>query len=211
MSLTVETMTGAGIASVIPALARLRITVFREWPYLYAGDDPVYEEAYLAPYVNSPGTAIIIARHGTEIVGASTCLPLKDEAPAIQAPFARRGLALEPFFYFGESVVLPQWRGHGLGKRFFMEREKQARRMGAGFAVFCAVRRAPDHPQRPANAPSLHEFWRRRGFVPLPAVSCSFTWREPGSPEERDHDLDFWIKPLDGPDIPPALLERIPA
>eukprot|EP01031_Cornospumella_fuschlensis_P048144 gene48144-58971_t len=34
------------VADVLPALARLRITVFRDFPYLYDGD-PAYEAAYL--------------------------------------------------------------------------------------------------------------------------------------------------------------------
>lgn len=211
MSLSVETITGAAIAGIIPALARLRIAVFREWPYLYAGDDPVYEEAYLAPYVDSSGTAIIVARHESQIVGASTCLPLKDEVAEIRAPFAQRGLDLERFFYFGESVVLPQWRGHGLGKRFFAERERQARRMKAEFAVFCAVRRPEDHPARPASFRPLHKFWADRGFTPLPAVSCSLDWRDVGATEESPHQLDFWIRPLRDTAIPDTLLTGIPA
>lgn len=38
MTITVAPVTGAGLAEVIPALARLRITVFRDFPYLYDGD-----------------------------------------------------------------------------------------------------------------------------------------------------------------------------
>ena len=38
MTIDVAPMTGAGLADVLPALAELRITVFRAFPYLYDGD-----------------------------------------------------------------------------------------------------------------------------------------------------------------------------
>ena len=38
MSLRIERLTGPQITGAIPALSRLRLDVFREWPYLYDGD-----------------------------------------------------------------------------------------------------------------------------------------------------------------------------
>ncbi len=37
MSLEVRSLTGEEIGSVLPALARLRMVVCRDWPYLYDG------------------------------------------------------------------------------------------------------------------------------------------------------------------------------
>lgn len=36
-AITLKQVTGAELASVVPELARLRIRVFREFPYLYDG------------------------------------------------------------------------------------------------------------------------------------------------------------------------------
>ena len=44
---------GAAIAPHVPDLARLRIEVFREFPYLYDGAED-YERKYLQTYINSP-------------------------------------------------------------------------------------------------------------------------------------------------------------
>jgi hypothetical protein len=38
MPVTTDLVTGPIISSVIDDIARLRIEVFREWPYLYEGD-----------------------------------------------------------------------------------------------------------------------------------------------------------------------------
>ena len=37
MTIRVEALTGPSLIRALPSLARLRITVFREWPYLYEG------------------------------------------------------------------------------------------------------------------------------------------------------------------------------
>ncbi len=37
MALDVKSLTGEEIRTVLPALARLRMVVFRDWPYLYDG------------------------------------------------------------------------------------------------------------------------------------------------------------------------------
>ena len=47
MTLRVASLTGEEIAPALRALARLRIAVFRDWPYLYDGS-LAYEEKYLA-------------------------------------------------------------------------------------------------------------------------------------------------------------------
>lgn len=200
-SLTVETLTGAAIVPHLPALARLRITVFREFPYLYDGDE-AYEERYLRTYVEAPLAAVVIARDGAEIVGASTCLPLSAETENVTAPFRARGLDLSRFFYFGESVLLKAYRGRGIGVAFFEHREAQARRAGADYATFCAVIRAPDDPRRPPDYVPLDAFWRHRGYTHYPDFVCTMRWKEVGAAEETDHHLSFWMKSLSGAPLP---------
>ena len=75
----VKCVFGEEAASHAADLARLRIAVFREYPYLYDGD-MAYEKYYIQQYVQSPGSVIVLAMDGDTIVGASTALPLADEA-----------------------------------------------------------------------------------------------------------------------------------
>jgi hypothetical protein len=51
MSLSFRSFTGADVGQVLDDLARLRIAVFRDWPYLYDGD-LAYERRYLELYTN---------------------------------------------------------------------------------------------------------------------------------------------------------------
>lgn len=200
--LTVRRVTGGDLLPFIPALARLRITVFRDWPYLYDGDQ-AYEEDYLRTYSESPRAAVVLALHGKDVVGASTCLPLADETPNVQAPFRAAGIALDRVFYFGESILLHRYRGAGIGVRFFAEREAHARAVSAcDYAAFCAVQRPADHPARPADAAPLDDFWQKRGFMPYPQLRCMMHWRDLGDEEETAHRLSFWLKSLTGVPLP---------
>ncbi|MDD2875947.1 MAG: GNAT family N-acetyltransferase [Acidiphilium sp.] len=180
----------------LASLAALRIAVFRDWPYLYEGD-AAYERRYVATYAASARAAIIVARDGETIVGASSCLPLTDEADEFQQPFRAAGFDPARVFYFGESVLLPDYRGQGVGVAFFNHREAHAREVSAAtHAAFCAVIRDPADPRRPTGAVPLDDFWRKRGFAPHPDLICRMRWREIGDATEVENRLQAWLKPL---------------
>lgn len=200
-TITIETLTGAALLPYLKDLARLRITVFREYPYLYEGD-AAYESTYLARYTRDGG-AVVLARDGAAVIGAATCLPLAAESDAIRAPFEDHGLDPARFFYFGESVLLPAYRGRGIGHAFFDAREAHAAAApGIAHACFCAVVRHEDDPRRPASWRPLAGFWRRRGYVPYPDLVCHMAWREIGAEAEARHDLSFWLRPLGDTPLP---------
>ncbi len=202
MTLRIETFAGPAIAAHTPALARLRMRVFRDWPYLYEGDE-AEERAHLAAFADSPDAALVVAFDGAKPVGCSTCLPLRHEKPNVRAPFEARGWDLRRFCYFGESVLLREQRGQGAGVAFFAAREAHARTLpGCDFTTFCAVRRAEDDPRRPEAAARLDAFWQRRGYARLPGIACAMTWPEVGGHRNVPHTLDFWAKSLDGGDLP---------
>lgn len=195
MSVTVAPVTGAGLAEVIPALARLRITVFRAFPYLYDGD-AAYEADYLAGFAAAGGAVIVVARDGERIVGAATAAPLATQDAAWQAPLAAAGFDVARCFYFGESVLLPEYRGQGIGHAFFDHREEQARAQGASHAAFCSVIRAEDHPAGPADHRPLDGFWRGRGYAPLAGVTAWFDWKVVDGDGEEPHELQYWTRAL---------------
>ncbi|MBJ7500197.1 MAG: GNAT family N-acetyltransferase [Sphingopyxis sp.] len=195
MTVTVAPVTGAGLALVIPALARLRVAVFRDFPYLYDGDAG-YESGYLANFAAAEGAVIVVAREGDDIVGAATAAPLATQDAAWQAPLAAAGFDIAHTFYFGESVLLAGHRGRGIGHAFFDHREAQARAQGASQAAFCSVIRDEDDPARPADYRPLDAFWRARGYAPLDGVTASFDWKCVGEGAGRSHSLQYWTRAL---------------
>ena len=152
------------------------MAVFREYPYLYEGTLD-YERDYLETYWRSPGSRVVLLRDAGRAVGASTCLPLAHEGPEFQAPFVRP----EDYFYLGESVLLPEYRGQRWGHLFFDLREARARELGGfRFTCFCAVEREPRAGHR-----SLEPFWTGRGYQHHPELRCTFRWRDVGEESRR--------------------------
>lgn len=192
--LALKTLTGQAIAGHIPDLARLRIAVFRDWPYLYDGDES-YERDYLSVFSRSPGAVVILALDGDAVVGASTGMPLESEQDFIRAPFAAAGIDQRPIFYFSESVLLKPYRGQGLGGAFFRAREEFARQ-DYDWAYFCAVIRHHGHPAQPAGYVPLDDFWRRRGYEPVPDLIAHFSWKDVGDSKETEKPMLFWRKRL---------------
>ncbi|MCA0849000.1 GNAT family N-acetyltransferase [Salipiger thiooxidans] len=191
----VETLTGAALDAALDEVAKLRIAVFRDWPYLYDGD-LAYERRYLQSYRDSPGAVLVGAFDGDRLVGAATGTPMEDHADEFAAAFAGTGLDLGTIFYCAESVLLPEYRGRGVGHRFFDLREAHARALGRARSAFCGVVRPADHPLRPAGAAPLDPFWRKRGYAPLEGAVATFRWKNIDRTEETAHPLQFWIRDL---------------
>ncbi len=191
----VETLAGAAVEPAIPDLARLRIAVFRDFPYLYDGDLD-YERKYLRKFARLPESTVVVARDGAAVVGASTALPMTDAGDDVIRPLHARGLDPAQFYYFGESVLLPGYRGQGIGVAFFAEREARARALGFRHAAFCAVDRAADHPRRPQGYVPLDAFWTRRGYAKRSDLVATFAWKEIDEAKESPKTLTFWVKTL---------------
>ncbi len=193
MAIKVSKISGTQRAEYLEHVASLRIRVFRDFPYLYDGD-PDYEKTYLGRYLQARDFVLILAKDGDRVVGASTCLPLSQETDEIQRPLIRAGYNAENVLYLGESVLDKAYRGKGIGKEFFRLREEHGHELGKKYASFCAVDRPEDHSLRPDHYTSLHGFWQKMGYTPLPRVKATFSWKDIDRAEETDKKLTFWLK-----------------
>lgn len=193
--LRLENVHGEEIEPYLDALGALRITVFRDYPYLYDGSLE-YERDYLKAYVQCPRSLVVMAFHGDAAVGATTCMPLADEAPAFQEAFIQAGHDLSTVCYLGESILLSQYRGRGIGKQFFKHREAHARSLGLTLAAFCAVDRPEEHALKPLKYRPLDDFWTAQGYRKQPHMKVTLSWKEVGELEESPKTLTYWTKDL---------------
>lgn len=192
--LNLKSLVGRQIAAHIADLARLRITVFRDWPYLYDGDE-AYEREYLSVFADCPGALVVLALDGDTVVGASTGMPLEAEQDYVKAPFLAAGIDPKPIFYFSESVLLRPYRGAGVGVGFFEAREVFAKQTH-DWAYFCGVVRPENHPARPAGHVPLDAFWTKRGYAPVPGLTATFAWKDIGDSADTEKPMAFWRKRL---------------
>ncbi len=197
MSIEIKRVTGSHIENYLDAVAKLRIDVFSEFPYLYDGSVE-YERQYLARYTISEHVTFVLACDGPDIVGVSIAIPLAQERPEFQDPFIEAGFDLLDVFYFAESVLMKSYRGQGIGKQFFYEREAHAKAAGDyKYATFCAVQRRPDDPRRPADYRPLDGFWEKMGYVRRNDLHTEFAWKERGESEDSPKPMVFWLKQLE--------------
>lgn len=115
----VERLQGTDLAKALSDVARLRIEVFRSWPYLYDGD-MAYEEAYLQVYRESLDAILVAAFDGRKIVGASTGAPMVDHAEDFGVAFSDSHPRLERIFTAPKVSCGPPIVVTGSGIAFLM-------------------------------------------------------------------------------------------
>jgi GNAT superfamily N-acetyltransferase len=195
-------VSGAAIAPYVDDLARLRIEVFREFPYLYDGDED-YERKYLQTYVKSSRSLAVLVYDGAQLIGASTGLPMADETEEFQRPFLENGYDVGKVFYCGESVLRRAYRGRGIYKHLFQAREQHAAELpGIELCTFCGVRRAPDHPLCPSDYAPLNAIWQRFGYTEHPELQTPYVWKDVDENEPTAKTMRFWTKALASPASP---------
>ena len=188
-------LNGSALTPYLDALGVLRIAVFREYPYLYEGSLD-YERRYLQTYTQCSDSLVVLLWDNDTLVGATTCLPLSAEDADFHTPFIQAGYDVNSVMYFGESILLPAYRGAGYGKAFFQYRENHARHWGATHSTFCRVNRPHNDPRRPPNYQPLDAFWRTQGYTEHPQMFTQLRWQEIGESHASDKTLTFWVKPL---------------
>lgn len=193
-NIRIERWSGAALEQFIPELARLRIEVFRDFPYLYDGNID-YEKKYLQTYIDCPESVIVIAFDGDTVVGASTAIPMKYETDELKKPFIEQGYNLDEVFYCSESVLNKAYRGLGIGVKFFEQREAHAESLcGFKHICFCCVERPVDHPRRPIDYVPLDQFWNKRGYVKHPELNTIYSWKDLDDVDETPKPMTFWLK-----------------
>ncbi|MDD5033672.1 MAG: GNAT family N-acetyltransferase [Methylococcaceae bacterium] len=194
--ITIKHLSGPELEPWLADVARMRITVFRDFPYLYDGTLE-YEEKYLQTYLKSQDSIIILALDGDRVIGASTGLPMADETEEFRQPFIEQGYDPAKVFYCAESVLLKEYRGKGIYKHFFTGRESHARKLGRfDWCCFCGVQRPPNHPLRPQGFVSLDAVWTKFGYVRHPELRAFYDWKDVDQEDETSHEMVFWLKPI---------------
>lgn len=195
MSICVRPLAGEEIAARLKDLAALRIAVFAAFPYLYDGDE-AYEADYLKEFAAAPDAVLVAAFDGDRVIGAATASPMWAQKSEFRHVFEEHGIDTSKLFYFGESVLLPQYRGHGIGHAFFDHREAAAKAAGANRTCFAAVIRPADHPARPAGYSPLDAFWRKRGYSPVEDFITHLAWKEHGEETESLKPMQYWMREI---------------
>lgn len=192
-NITFKAYRGKEIAEIVDPLGQLRISVFREYPYLYDGN-MADEQKYLGRYLNIKDSFVLMVFENGQVIGATTATPLIEELEDLRIPYENAGINVAETFYFGEAMLMPAYRGIGIYKTFMDERTQAAIAYGATMCTFMAVKRPDYHPLKPQDYQGLKAIWNHYGFVEHPEIQPQFSWKDIDQQEETKKPCTAWLK-----------------
>lgn len=192
---SLELCSGPAVLPYLPEIARLRITIFKEFPYLYKGAEDS-ETKYLQAYAEAPDACMFVVRDGKTIIGAITGIPLSGEPAAFAAPFTAGPFRLDTIYYLGEVLFLPDYRGQGLGSRLLQEFENHVRALRRyQHLAGATIVRPENHPLRPDDYRPIDGLLIRAGLVKYPELRVTLPWPDLDG-NVTENTMVFWMKEL---------------
>lgn len=182
---------GKEIIPYIDEIARLRIEVFREFPYLYDGNID-YEKKYLAKFGAIDESIVILALENHKVIGALTGLPIKNESKEITQTLTTN--QLENGFYLSEILLYKNYRQQGIGQALMNQLETFVNKSFPLF-LLATIIREENHPLKPKDYTSLAHFWIKNNYV-LTNQTFSFSWKDVHNETETRKSLALWQKEI---------------
>lgn len=193
---TIKLLVGDQMKPALPYLADFRLTSFREYPYLYDGTLEE-EQAYCKDLMTFAHAAIAVAYQGDQVVGllsGASLIPFSSHFGEVDG-FKTSGYDPGKMYYFAEIIVLPEYRGRGLGRRLFQEFEAWV--VSQGYTHGCFISESYDmHPLKPKNYREHDIQWRSMRYEKV-NVSVTYSWntiQPDGSSRLQEHVMPYWVK-----------------
>jgi hypothetical protein len=194
--LEVYQLNGDQARSYFEEIAKLRLSMFLEYPYLYRGT-LAYEKEYLEHYFVSKKSVIYLALHHERVVGFSNIIPLEEALLEIQFAFLDQGIDISKHMYLGEAILAPEYRHtKGLVSALSTISEVHAKEHGYEIVTFMSVDRPEDHPYKPEGYHSHDELFKYFGYHQNDQVKIRLSWTQIDTGIETDNTLSVWEKKI---------------
>lgn len=192
---SLQAFTGEEAKKYLKQIANIRITMFKEFPYLYEGvlED---EEEYLNIYFSSINSIVLLVLDGDKVVGFSNSIPLNEEIEEMKTPFIKNDIDINKYLYIGELMIKEKYRTRGLSNIIAKYHEEHAREKNYTNMIFMTVIRPDNHPLKPDNYRSLEPLWKSLGYKALEGIKINFSWKQVDSKTPQENQLRIWSKEL---------------
>lgn len=201
LSISVEIVVGSDIQKYIDYVSALRISTFKDYPYLYKGSLN-YEKKYIENYILDNKATLAFAKVNNKIAGISTGIPLASNSEIvkdIQVIFHKNNIDISRYYYYGETIVLPAYRRQGLTTMLYQKQNELVRNWGFKYTTILTVMREDDDPLKPKGYQKPDEIWKHLGFYKNGLV-CAHNWptiQKSGEVIEAYNKLELWVKNLE--------------
>ena len=189
--LELRALEGPVAARWLDDIVRIRVELYREFPYLYDGD-AAREALCLRTYLECGEAVFLAAFDGDRMAGFSSSIPLAMEDEALTEPFRRAGLDPADYLYIGEMLVEAPWRSWKLLWEHKKYHEARARALHLKYVAMVTVDRAENHPLRPRRYKPLEHIIHYCGYEKIRDLSVSMRWPRADSGSERANRLSVW-------------------
>ncbi len=112
--------------------------------------------------------------------------------------FNKQKTDTEKYYYYGEIIILPEFRGKGLATKLYFAQDKVLKEWGFEHACILTVIRENDHPLRPKHYNSPDNIWKHLGFFQT-GHKANFHWptiQPDGSSNDASNTLELWSKKI---------------
>jgi GNAT superfamily N-acetyltransferase len=191
--ITYQLLQGEKIQDFIEEIARLRIEIFREFPYLYDGNYE-YETKYLKKFADIDESIVVLALDENKVIGAFTSLPMRFEQEGVKQEIPSDWI--KNAFYLSEIVLEKTYRKQGIGRTMFqlmLDRINTLQKYNR--ILFASIEREENHPFKPKDYTSNDEIWIKQGFQKTPYRS-TISWKEINEVTESSKELSIWEKEI---------------
>jgi GNAT superfamily N-acetyltransferase len=198
-SVKILSLTSSEVKDLGPQIARLRVEVFSEYPFLYIGNY-TFEESYPKKFLTMKDAIVVAAFDHNRLIGLATGFPFIYDRGNLQKVLIAAHRNPKEYFCFETSLLSRSYRGLGIGKAFFDQREAHVQRLHHyRYICFYTIVRPANDPRRPPDYRPLAPFWKSRGYVEHPELVGTIAYQEIGEAEETPKEMVFWIKELQKP------------
>lgn len=194
-NIRIRVFDGQSARAYFDDIARIRLTLFKEYPYLYEGT-VAREAENFEPYFMSQRVTILLVFDNDQVVGFINSIPLEEEDAGTKAPFIEQGLPIEKYVYIGEVMLYPHYRGLGIAKTSLAFLEQKARTEGFEYTTFITVERPEDHPCKTHGYQPLDAMWQHLGYARIPNAYAYYTWSQVDTQTPTNNVLAVWSKKL---------------
>lgn len=195
----IKIFTGESLENLRSFVVNLRITIFKEYPYLYEGN--VKEEnAYFDWFSKLPNTAIAVAYLDAKPIGFTSGTSFVDFDEHFQGSvdiFTKAKLEAKNYYYFPEILILPEHDNDLINYRLFEALENHAKKLNYKSGCF-VTEEHESHPLKPQDYKPLDYLWHLLDYTKS-ALIINFSWstiQADKSSKDKKHALIYWLKKL---------------
>ncbi len=189
---------GHEVKDVINEASLFRLKYFEEFPYLYKGNFE-YEQEYFLEFSRHPYSYVEVLLFENKVIGIATGTPLKSDSNILKESadlFFSNKLSPEDYFYIGEVILAPNFRGLGLATLLLKCAEDFGSSKGYSKFTLATIVREKNDPRAPDNYRSADSVWIKNKYSRTDLV-FKYSWPTI-LPDKKvavmDNEMVFWIK-----------------